>query len=146
MPLAFVLSHVEDIAARDCDHPAMPPDFHRLESAVLDCMLRMDRDSLRHMLTDNFVITTAGWIPGLIGREMWLDELAESAVMDTAVLRSVTTRTYDDCVVAFALSSQSGTHRGQSFDMDFRYTDIWIPGADGRWLLDVRHAGIAGRR
>jgi hypothetical protein len=121
-------------------------DFHLLESDVLECMRRGDLTALATMLSDDFLITTAGWISEPATRAEWLDELSTSAAMETAVLHSVTTRTYEGCVVAFVLSSQTGTLRGVPFDMDFRYTDIWIPGRTGRWLLDVRHAGIVARR
>ncbi len=124
----------------------MPADFQELERDVLDCMRRHDRESLGRLLTESFVITTAGWITEPVGREVWLDQLVEAGALDSAVIRSVSTRSYDGCVVAFVLSSQTGIHRGEPFDMDFRYTDIWVPGPDGRWLLDVRHAGISARR
>ncbi len=124
----------------------MQPDFHQLETDLLACLIRHDLVALAAMLTDEFVITTAGWIQDPVDRDTWLAEMAGSATLETATVHSVITRRYDGCVVVLALSSQAGVHQGQAFDMDFRYTDVWVRGEGDQWLLDVRHAGVVGRR
>jgi ketosteroid isomerase-like protein len=113
-------------------------ELHNAERALLQALQRRDLDALTALLTDDFVITTAGWIGELADKPTWLAGLAEHQ-LDEFDLRLVTVRRYDKVAVVLAESAQKGNRSGQPWEHTFRYTDVWVAGNAG-WLLAVRHA------
>jgi ketosteroid isomerase-like protein len=113
-----------------------------LEEAVLRAMVDGDRPSLERLLTEDFVITTAGWLTAPATRTHWLDALAPHSLR-TFDIESVDERHLGgDVTVALVLSRQSGELAGRHFDLSFRYTDVWVAGPNGASRLAVRHASI----
>ena len=94
------------------------------------------------LLRDDFMITTAGWLPEPVGKQAWLEALTGRLTLDEFDLRVIATRRYGDVGVVIAVSSQTGTHNGRPFSMTFRYTDVWVLEPSG-WRLAVRHASGA---
>jgi ketosteroid isomerase-like protein len=113
-------------------------ELHNAERALLQALQRRDLDALTALLTDDFVITTAGWIGEPADKPTWLAGLAEHQ-LDEFDLRLVTVRRYDKVAVVLAESAQKGNRSGQPWEHTFRYTDVWVAGNAG-WLLAVRHA------
>ena len=111
----------------------------RLLSALQDADLAADAELLR----DDFLITTAGWIPEPVDKSTWLAGLSRRVTLDSFTLRLVAARRFGDTAVALVESQQSGTHDGASFSMTFRYTDTWVLDDDGAWRLAIRHASEA---
>ena len=113
-------------------------EFFEAELALLQALQRQDLDTLTALLTDDFVITTAGWIAEPADRATWLAGVAEHQ-LDEFELRLLTVRRYDDVAVVLAESAQKGSRSSEPWEYTFRYTDVWLRRNDG-WLLAVRHA------
>ena len=112
------------------------------ESRLLAALQRADLAAVAELLRDDFLITTAGWLPEPVDKSTWLAQLADSMVLDRFTLRLVASRRFGDVAVALVESEQSGTHAGTPFSMTFRYTDTWVLDDSG-WRLAVRHASVA---
>jgi hypothetical protein len=117
----------------------MSPAIRDLEEAVLQAMVAGDRSRLEHLLTDDFVITTAGWLRAPATRGDWLDAIAGHSLREFDI-EHVEERRVGGVTVALVLSRQAGELRGRDFDASFRYTDVWVEGVDGEQRLAVRHA------
>src|SRR5262249_20441472 len=117
-------------------------DLKLAESRLLAALQRADLDGLRAMLRDDFLITTAGWIPEPVDKPTWLAGIADNMELDSFTLRLVASRHFGEAAVALVESDQSGTHAGTPFSMTFRYTDTWVL-EDGVWQLAIRHASAA---
>jgi ketosteroid isomerase-like protein len=120
-------------------------ELERAERELLDALSHGNLDEAATLLHDEFLITTAGWIADPVGKQAWLDSLAESMTLESFELRMLATQQFGDVAVVLAESAQEGTHRGERFALTFRYTDVWVHGDSG-WTLATRHASIAPRR
>jgi ketosteroid isomerase-like protein len=109
------------------------------ERALLEALQRGDVSATADMLRDDFLITTAGWLPEPVGKTTWLESASGRMTLDRFDLRLVAVRRYGDAAVVLAESAQEGTHDGAPYSMTFRYTDVWVLGTDG-WRLATRHA------
>jgi ketosteroid isomerase-like protein len=117
-------------------------DLEAAERALLDALQRGDLSSAADLLREDFVITTAGWLPEPVGKTAWLDGLSGRMTLERYDLRVITTRRYADVGVVLAESRQDGTHDGAPYSMSFRYTDVWVL-ESGAWRLAIRHASAA---
>jgi ketosteroid isomerase-like protein len=113
-------------------------ELYNAEHALLQALQRQDLDALTALLSDDFAITTAGWIAEPADKPTWLAGLAEHQ-LDEFDLRLLLVRPYDNVAVVLAESAQKGNRSGQPWEHTFRYTDVWVAGNAG-WLLAVRHA------
>ena len=113
-------------------------EFHDAELLLLQALQQQDLDTLAALLTDDFVITTAGWIAEPADKPTWLASLAEHQ-LDDFELRLLAVRRYDDVAAVLAESAQKGSRSGEPWEYTFRYTDVWLRRNAG-WLLAVRHA------
>jgi ketosteroid isomerase-like protein len=113
-------------------------ELYNAEHALLQALQRQDLDALTALLSEDFVITTAGWIAEPADKPTWLAGLAEHQ-LDEFDLRLLLVRRYDNVGVVLAESAQKGSRSGQPWEHTFRYTDVWVAGNAG-WLLAVRHA------
>lgn len=114
-------------------------DLELAETTLLEALRRGDLTAVGDHLRDDFLITTAYWLPGPLGKTEWLAGLEEDFTLDSFTLRVVDSRSYGDTAVVLVESSQRGTHAGTRFSMSFRYTDTWVLERDD-WQLAVRHA------
>lgn len=119
-------------------------ELEQAESRLLEALQRADLAGAAELLRDDFLITTAGWLPEPVDKSTWLAELSASMTLDRFTLRLIASRRFGDSAVALVESEQSGAHAGTPFSMTFRYTDTWVIG-DGVWRLAVRHASAAPR-
>jgi ketosteroid isomerase-like protein len=117
-------------------------ELEQAETRLLAALERADLAAAAELLRDDFVITTAGWLPEPVDKPTWLAELSGSMTLKSFTLRLIASRRFGDTGVALVESEQSGTHAGTPFAMTFRYTDTWVLG-DGVWRLAVRHASAA---
>jgi ketosteroid isomerase-like protein len=115
-------------------------ELYDVEHALLQALQRHDLDALTASLTDDFMITTAGWIAEPADKPTWLASLAEHQ-LDEFELRLLAVRRYDNVSVVLAESAQKGSRSSERWEHTFRYTDVWLRGNAG-WLLAVRHASI----
>jgi ketosteroid isomerase-like protein len=115
-------------------------DLYEAEHALLEAIRQQDLERLAGLLSDDFLITTAGWIAEPADKPMWLAGLAEHK-LDAFELRLMAVRRYDDVAVVLAESAQRGTRSGDQWEHTFRYTDVWLS-ADVGWRLAVRHASV----
>lgn len=118
----------------------MDTDFRALEDELLLAMRDQDLGVLDRVLSEDFVITTAGWLREPVGKRAWVDALSSHS-MDAFELHTVDVRAYDQVVVALVHSTQSGTFRDAPYTHEFRYTDVWTRSGAG-WQLEVRHATL----
>ena len=117
----------------------------RAERELLSALSRGDLEAASALLHDEFLITTAGWIAEPVGKQAWLDSLAERMTLDSFDLRVLAAQQFGDLAVLLVESAQQGTHEGEPFTLMFRYTDVWVRGDFG-WALATRHASILPRR
>jgi ketosteroid isomerase-like protein len=110
-----------------------------VERRLLDALQHGDVSASADLLRDDFLITTAGWLPEPVGKEAWLEALTGRMTLERFDLRLIATRRYGNVGVVLAESSQKGTHDGVSYSMTFRYTDVWLLESAG-WRLAARHA------
>jgi ketosteroid isomerase-like protein len=110
-----------------------------VERRLLDALQHGDVSASADLLQDDFLITTAGWLPEPVGKEAWLEALTGRMTLERFDLRLIATRRYGNVGVVLAESSQKGTHDGVSYSMTFRYTDVWVLESAG-WRLATRHA------
>lgn len=114
-------------------------DLEVVERGLLDALQRGDVSATADLLRDDFLITTAGWLPEPAGKDAWLEALTGHMTLERFDLRLIATRRYGNVGVVLAESSQKGAHDGAPYSMTFRYTDVWVlEGA--RWRLAIRHA------
>jgi ketosteroid isomerase-like protein len=114
-------------------------DLELVERELLDALRLGDLAASADLLRDDFLITTAGWLPEPVGKEAWLQALAGRMTLERFDFRLIATRRYGDVAVVLAESSQEGTHDGAQYSMTFRYTDVWVLESAG-WRLATRHA------
>jgi ketosteroid isomerase-like protein len=110
-----------------------------VERALLEALQRRDVAACADLLRDDFLITTAGWLPEPVGKTTWLESAGGRMTLERFDLRLVAVRRYGDVAIVLAESAQEGTHDGAPYSMTFRYTDVWVLGTDG-WRLATRHA------
>ena len=113
---------------------------------MLAALSRGDLHDVSARLHEEFLITTAGWIAEPVGKQAWLDSLSEAMALESFDLRVLATQRFGDVAVVLAESAQEGMHDGKAFALTFRYTDVWVGGADSGWALAARHASILPRR
>jgi ketosteroid isomerase-like protein len=114
-------------------------DLEVVERGLLEALQRGDTSASADLLRDDFLITTAGWLSGPVGKAAWLEALNEHMTLEDFDLRLIATRRYGDVGVVLAQSVQKGTHDGAPYSMTFRYTDVWVLESGG-WRLATRHA------
>ena len=117
-------------------------ELEAAEQGLLNALQRGDPTGIAAFLRDDFLVTTAGWLPEPVGKEVWLGSLAGRMTLERFDLRILATRTYGNVSVVLVESAQEGTHEGRPFAMTFHYTDVWVRDGDG-WLLAARHASGA---
>jgi ketosteroid isomerase-like protein len=122
----------------------MGEGIEEAERDLLDALQRGDLSRAAAMLTDDFVITTAGWLADPADKRTWLEGLEEHT-LDSFAVRMLAVRKYGDVTVALAESDQQGTRAGVPWQLTFRYTDVWV-NHDGVSKLAVRHASVLGSR
>ena len=120
-------------------------ELERVERELLGSLSRGDLDAAGTLLRDDFLITTGGWIPEPVGKQAWLDALAEHMTLESFDLRLLATQKFGDVAVAIAESAQEGTHDDKPFSLTFRYTDVWVRD-DPDWALATRHASLVPRK
>ena len=114
-------------------------DLEAAERELLDALRLGDMSAAAQLLRDDFLITTAGWLPEPVGKLAWLESLTNRMTLEDFDLRLIATRRYGDIAVVLAESRQQGTHDDAPFAMTFRYTDVWVLEEAG-WRLATRHA------
>jgi ketosteroid isomerase-like protein len=117
-------------------------ELYDAEHALLTAAQQHDLAALASSLTEDFVITTAGWIAEPVGKQAWLDSALTEHNLESFDLRVAHTRRYGDTAVVLVESVQSGTRQGERWSLILRYTDVWTLGPGG-WRLGVRHASAA---
>jgi ketosteroid isomerase-like protein len=114
-------------------------ELELVERTLLEALQRGDMSASADLLRDDFLITTAGWLPEPVGKRAWLEALTGHMTLERFDLRLIATRRYGNVGVILAESSQEGTHNGVPYSMTFRYTDVWVLESAG-WRLATRHA------
>jgi ketosteroid isomerase-like protein len=117
-------------------------ELQRAEERLLRALQGADFGAVAALLRDDFLITTAGWIPEPVDKATWLNGLSGRMTLDRFTIRLIASRRFGDTAVALVESDQSGTHDDSAFSMTFRYTDTWVL-EGGTWQLAVRHASAA---
>jgi ketosteroid isomerase-like protein len=114
-------------------------DLETAEGELLQAIRLGDVSAIASLLRDDFLITTAGWLPEPVGKQAWLEGLTAHMTLEDFDLRVIATRRYGDVAVVLAESRQKGTYDGAPVAMAFRYTDVWVL-EDAGWRLAARHA------
>jgi ketosteroid isomerase-like protein len=120
----------------------MPPDLVELEGSLLQAVVDRRWDRLAEHLHGDFRITTAGWLAAPATKQEWIDEVAAQHLLHNFKIHSVEVHDLGRVCVALVLSTQWVTWKGEPFEGDFRYTDVWTSDDLGRWLLTIRHASL----
>ncbi|MBA2533350.1 MAG: nuclear transport factor 2 family protein [Nocardioidaceae bacterium] len=86
----------------------MSPDFTALEGAVLQALVDRNWNELADLLSDDFVITTAGWLPEPASRQRWLEEV-EQHHLNAFEIDTVDVRNLGDVAVVFGAVDPVGS-------------------------------------
>ena len=116
-------------------------NYQQLEHQLMCAMRDADAVALDLLLTDTFVITTAGWLREPATKQTWIEALSQHSLTGF-VIHDVAVRGYGPVSVALVHSTQSGSFRGGAYTHEFRYTDVWRLQGEKDWKLDVRHATL----
>jgi hypothetical protein len=81
--------------------------LEQAESQLLTALQRADLTAAAELLRNDFLITTAGWLPEPVDKATWLAELADGMTLDRFTLRLVASRRFGDMAVALVESEQS---------------------------------------
>ena len=135
--LAFVMpfvAHAADVrdAAQD------EKEIRRVEAELCKAFENGDAKTLRANMDSRFTqVTSRGEVTDLdqniaevSKRDPYYDEFRNH---DQKV------RLYGDAAIIIGITTTKGKTGGESFDMDFKYTDTYIY-RDGHWLLAASHA------
>ena len=120
-------------------------ELEAVETQLLAALERADLAEVGELLRDDFLITTAGWLPEPVDKTTWLEEAANRMTLARFTLRLLASRRFGDTAVVLVESDQSGTQDGTPYSMTFRYTDTWVLDAE-HWRLAVRHASVVPPR
>lgn len=120
----------------------MSDDLLQRESSVLQAIVDQRWDLLAAELHDDFVITTAGWLAAPATKQEWIDEVAARHSLHRFEIKSLDVRPLGATTVVLMLSTQWATWKGEPFQGDFRYTDVWHADESGRLRLGIRHATL----
>ena len=112
------------------------------EAQLLIALQGGDLSRVDELLRDDFLITTAGWIPEPVDKTTWLEGLSGGMTLDRFTVRLIASRRFGDIGVALVESDQTGTDDGSPFSLTFRYTDTWVREGES-WRLAIRHASAA---
>ena len=126
---------------RDDDREDLADEIADLEERWTRALLTADVDGVISFMTDDFSITTAGWLDTPADRATWLGHAFERFRLDWFAYDDMRIRRYGDVVVAQSRCRQRGLDivSGEPWAMVFRYTDVWV--RQGRsWKVAVRQA------
>ena len=135
--LAFVLPIVANAAnARDAVQDEK--EIRRVEAVLCKAFENGDAKTLRANMDSRFTqVTSRGEVTNLdqnaaevSKRDPYYDEFRN---------HDQTVRLYGDAAIVIGITTTKGKTGGESFDMDFKYTDTYIY-RDGHWLLAASHA------
>jgi ketosteroid isomerase-like protein len=123
------------------DLEALTTEIAQLEDAWTAALMDGDVDRVRSFMTDDFTITTAGWLDVPADRETWLSHAFERFRLESFEYDDVRVRRYGDVFVAQLRCRQRGSDlvAGAAWAMVFRYTDVWVRDGDA-WRIAVRQA------
>ena len=135
--LAFVMLLVAHAAyARDAAQDEK--EIRRVEAQLCAAFQKGDAKTLRENMDSQFTqVSSRGEVTDLdqnvaevSKRDPYYDEFRNH---DQKV------RLYGDAAIIIGITTTKGKTGGESFDMDFKYTDTYIY-RDGHWLLAASHA------
>lgn len=125
-------------AATSRDTARDEKEVRRVEAELCNAFEKGDTKTLRRDLDRRFTqVTSHGEVTDV---EQNLAEVAKrDPYYDEFRNHDQTVRLYGDAAIVIGITTTKGKTGGESFDMDFKYTDTYIF-RDGRWLLVASHA------
>jgi ketosteroid isomerase-like protein len=115
--------------------------FLDLEERWTQALVDGDLERARACMTDDFSITTAGWLDAPADGTAWFEHALGRFQLESFVFDEVVVRLYGEVAVVQSRCRQRGTERdsGKTWAMSFRYTDVWLADRPG-WRVAIRHA------
>jgi ketosteroid isomerase-like protein len=134
--LAFLIPVAASCAVRDAAHDE--EEIRRVEAELCKAFETGDTTTLRADMDRHFTqVTSRGEVTDL---EQNLAEVAKrDPYYDEFRNHDQTVRLYGDAAIVIGITTTKGKTGGETFDMDFKYTDTYLF-RDGRWILVASHA------
>lgn len=135
--LAFAMPFVANAAnARDAAQDEK--EIRRVEAELCKAFQEGDAKTLRADMDGRFTqVTSRGEVTD---REQNIAEVSKrDPYYDEFRNHDQIVRLYGDAAIVIGITTTKGKSGGESFDMDFRYTDTYVY-RGGHWLLAASHA------
>lgn len=84
-------------------------ELELVESHLLGALERADLAGVAELLRDDFIVTTAGWLPQPVDKATCLAEASHRMTLDRFTLRLVASKRFGDTAVVLVESDQGGT-------------------------------------
>ncbi|HZS44749.1 MAG TPA: nuclear transport factor 2 family protein [Blastocatellia bacterium] len=114
----------------------MDAEIRRLDDQVRMAMLQKDIQALKHLCSEDFVVTNP--FNQVVPLQQVLQAVEAGRINHSAFEREIEyLRTYTDSAVV--MGRETVVDDGRTINR--RYTEVWLK-QDGRWQLVARHANI----
>lgn len=140
MRALYFLAFLVPVAASCAVHDAArdEKEVRRVEAEICKAFETGDTKTLRADMDSRFTqVTSRGEVTDL---KQNLAEVAKrDPYYDEFRNHDQTVRLYGDAAIVIGITTVKGKTGGETFDMDFKYTDTYVF-RDGRWIIVASHA------
>ena len=128
----------------DAQEKSDATEVRALESKLIDCYKQRQLDFFASLLDEDFVITFEdGKIYSKTGYVSY--SARPSLRVDVAEMSDLKIRPHGDTVVLTGAYHERGESKGQAYDYQDRFTDVWMK-KSGKWRLIASHYAVPAKQ